>query len=157
MKLFVKYILIVICGLIAVDLVVRCIFMFTYSHVPKDAELRQRYKYELNEDSTDVLIIGASRAMFCYKPSIIQDSLKLRVYDAGLDGVGVIGQYLSVKNAIDKGPLKVVIYDLGALQMSRKWNQDKVSNYYTYYWKNDNVKEVVDDCSTHAKWLLFSS
>ena len=157
MKKLAKYILIVILGLIVVDLVVRCIFTFTYSHVPKDAELRQRYKYELNDDSTDVLIIGASRAMFCYKPSIIQDSLGMRVYDAGLDGVGVIGQYLSVKNALDNGALKVVIYDLGALQMSKRWNQDKISNYFPYYWVNDNVKEVVDDCKPHAKWLLSSA
>ena len=144
MKSLIKYIAYVFGGLLIFDLIIRFVFSFTYSHVPKDAELRQRYKYELNEDSAEILIIGASRAMFCYKPSIIRDSLGMSVYDAGLDGVGVIGQYLSVKNALQNGRLKVVIFDLGDFQMSYKWNQDKISAYYPFYWVDKNVKELVD-------------
>ena len=157
MKKFYIYIGIVVFGLIVIDLIARFVFDYTYSHVPPKAELRQRYKYELNEDPTEVLIIGASRAMFCYQPNIIRDTLKMPVYDAGLDGVGVIGQYLSVKNAIDKGGLKIIIYDLGALQLSYAWNQDKISAYYPYYWEDKNVKELVDDCNPKAKWLLRSA
>jgi hypothetical protein len=111
----------------------------------------------LNEDSAEILIIGGSRAMFCYKPSIIRDSLGMSVYDAGLDGAGVIGQYLSVKNALQNGRLKVVIFDLGDFQMSYKWNQDKISAYYPFYWVDKNVKELVDDCKPNAKWLLVSA
>ncbi len=157
MKRFFKYLGIVMVGVIIVDILIRLVFNYTYSHVPKDAELRQRYKYELNEDSTEVLIMGASRAMFCYQPSIIMDTLKMSVYDAGLDGVGVIGQYLSVLNAIDKGGLKIVVYDLGSLQLSYSWNQDKISAYYPYYWKDKNVKDVVDDCNPKARWMLMSA
>lgn len=157
MKSLIKYIAYVFGGLLILDLIIRFVFSFTYSHVPKDAELRQRYKYELNEDPAEILIIGASRAMFCYKPSIIRDSLGMSVYDAGLDGVGVIGQYLSVKNALQNGRLKVVIFDLGDFQMSYKWNQDKISAYYPFYWVDKNVKELVDDCKPNAKWLLVSA
>lgn len=157
MKKLIKYIVYVLAGLLVIDLLVRLVFSFTYSHVPEKAELRQRYKYELNEDSTEVLIIGASRAMFCYQPSVLRDSLGMTVYDAGLDGVGVIGQYLAVKNAIKNGGLKVVIYDLGDLQMTHGWNQDKISAYYPFYWVDDDVKEIVDDCDPKAKWMLLSA
>ncbi len=157
MKSLIKYITYVLGGLLIIDLIIRFVFSFTYSHVPKDAELMQRYKYELNEDSAEILIIGASRAMFCYQPSIISDTLQMSVYDAGLDGVGVIGQYLSVQNAINNGDLKIVVYDLGALQLTDKWNQDKISAYYPYYWEDKYVREVVDDCKPSAKWLLKSA
>lgn len=157
MRSLIKYIAYVFGGLLIIDLIIRFVFSFTYSHVPKNAELRQRYKYELNEDSAEILIIGGSRAMFCYKPGIIRDSLGMSVYDAGLDGVGVIGQYLSVKNALQNGGLKVIIFDLGDLQMSYKWNQGKISAYYPYYWKDKNVKALVDDCNPKAKWLLMSA
>lgn len=156
MKQFFRFLAFVVVGVVVVDIIVRLLFAFTFSHVPQDAELRQRYKYEFGADTTEVLIVGASRAMFCYQPSIIKDSLGMSVYDAGLDGVGVIGQYLAIKKAIDHGFLKVVLYDLGELQMSERWNQGKISNYFPYYWADDNVKEVVDDCKPNAKFLLLS-
>ena len=157
MKKFAIYILIVLLGVVLLDLAVRAIFTFTYSHVPENAELRQRYKYELNKDSAEVLIIGASRAMFCYKPSILHDSLGMTVYNDGLDGVGVIGQYLSVKNAIKRGGLKIVVCDLADLQLTNKWNQNRISAYYPYYWNDENVREVVDDGNPKAKWMLCSA
>lgn len=157
MRKFLLYLGVVICGIVVIDLIARLVFNYTYSHVPDKAELRQRYKYELNEDSAEVLITGASRAMFCYQPSIIRDTLGMTVYNSGLDGVGVIGQYLSVKNAIDNGGLKLVVYDLGSSQLSYSWNQDKISAYYPYYWKDKDVRELVDDCNPKAKWMLTSA
>ena len=158
MKKLLKYIGLVLLGVIVVDFVNRIIFDYTYSHVPKDAELRQRYKYQLNDKPVDLLVIGASRAMFNYVPSIMEDSLHLSVYNAGMDGEGVIGQYLSIKKALSNGKLKYVVYDLGDLQMTSKWNQDRISVYFPYYWKNKDVQEVVDNVMGKEKaYIMLSS
>lgn len=157
MKKFAIYILIVLLGVVLIDLVVRAIFTFTYSHVPENAELCQRYKYELHNEPVEVLIVGGSRAMFCYDSSIIEDTLQMSIYNAGLDGGGVISQYLSVKKQIDLGGLKLVVLDMDQLQLSFAWNQGKISNYFPYYWMDLDVKAVVDDCKPQAPIYLLSA
>lgn len=157
MKSFFKYIVYTLIGIIFIDITYRFVFEFTYSHVPDYAELRQRYKYELNDKPVDLIILGASRAMFNYVPSIMQNSLNVSVYNAGMDGDGVIGQYLNLKKAISNGHLKYVIYDIANLQLTKKWNQDKISVYFPYYWKNKDVQEVVDEFIGKSKARIMLS
>jgi len=157
MKKFVIYISMVLLGVVLIDLAVRAIFTFTYTHVPENAELRQRYKYELHNVPVEVLVVGGSRAMFCYDSSIIGDTLQMSIYNAGLDGGGVISQYLSVKKQKDLGGLKLVILDMDQLQLSSAWNQGKISNYYPYYWLDPDVKTVVDECQPQAHFFLRSA
>ncbi len=155
MKSFLKYLICVIIGIIILDLINRFVFDYTYSNVPQNAELRQRYKYALNDKPANLLIVGASRAIFNYVPSIIQDSLHLSVYNAGMDGEGVFGQFLSVKKGISNGKLKYIIYDLGDLQLTSKWNQDRISKFFPYYWKDKNIQDVVDECMGKKKAHLM--
>ena len=157
MKKFLTYLAIIFAGVICVDVVVRLLFSFVYSHVPQGAEIRQRYKYEYYDNEAEVLIVGASRAMFCYKPSIISDTLNMTTYNVGMDGAGVVGNYLSLKKAVGTGKVKVVVYDCGALQLSKRWNQGKISNYFPFYWMDSDVRKVVDDFAPQEKWKLYSS
>ena len=73
------------------------------------------------------------------------------------DLVGVIGQYITIRNFLERGNAKVVVYDLGSLQLSKEWNQDKISSYFPYYWTDNTVREVVDDCLPEARYLLLSA
>jgi len=157
MKKFLIYLSCVAFGVMIIDLTARLGYGYMFAHVPENAELRQRFKYEFVPSKTDILIVGASRAMFCYDPKIISDSTGMTAYDAGLDGVGVIGQYITIRNFFERGNAKVVVYDLGSLQLSKEWNQDKISSYFPYYWTDNTVREVVDDCLPEARYLLLSA
>ena len=157
MKKFLIYLSCVAFGVMIIDLAARFGYGYMFAHVPENAELRQRFKYEFVPPKTDILIVGASRAMFCYDPKIISDSTGMTTYDAGLDGVGVIGQYITIRNFLERGNAKVVVYDLGSLQLSKEWNQDKISSYFPYYWTDNTVREVVDDCLPEARYLLLSA
>ena len=157
MKKFLIYLSCVAFGVMIIDLAARLGYGYMFAHVPENAELRQRFKYEFVPPKTDILIVGASRAMFCYDPKIISDSTGMTAYDAGLDGVGVIGQYITIRNFLERGNAKVVVYDLGSLQLSKEWNQDKISSYFPYYWTDNTVREVVDDCLPEARYLLLSA
>lgn len=157
MKTFIKYITIVSVGVLCLDIAVRVLFYFVYTNVPQNANIRQHYKYEYYDSDAELLIIGASKAMFGYKPSIFSDSLNMRTFNAGMDGVGVVGNYLALKKAIEKGHIRVVIYDCGASQLTKEWNQDRISQFYPFYWLDTDVKEAVDDFIPNEKWKLYSA
>lgn len=159
MKTLLKYIIIVFIGFIFVDLITRFAYHFAYTHVPKNAEIIQRYKYIYNQKQADILITGASRGMFSYNAPLIEKITGMSIYNTGEDGAGVINQYLCLLNALKNGPIKYMIYDIGDLQLTNKWNQGRISRYYPHYWLDSNVKKVVDDCVglPKAEILLSSS
>ena len=68
--------------------------------------------YACKESNEDVIIMGSSRAMHHYVPSIIEDSLGMSCYNAGQDGNGIIMQYGRWKMISEKYTPKMVIYDV---------------------------------------------
>ena len=47
MKRFIKYILVVILGVVVVDLANRVLYTIAFTHVPQDSEVNVLYKYQL--------------------------------------------------------------------------------------------------------------
>ncbi len=68
--------------------------------------------YACKESNEDVIILGSSRAMHHYVPSIIEDSLEMSCYNAGQDGNGIIMQYGRWKMISERYAPKIVIYDV---------------------------------------------
>lgn len=68
--------------------------------------------YACKESNEDVIIMGSSRAMHHYVPSIIVDSLGMSCYNAGQDGNGIIMQYGRWKMISERYTPKMVIYDV---------------------------------------------
>ena len=88
----------------------------------------------------------------------MEKSLGVTVYNYGSDGRCTLYQYLCLINAIENGSLKVAILDLSSAQLSREWVDDRISDLYPYYWKNDTVKQMVDEVEKkNMSWLMLSA
>ena len=68
--------------------------------------------YACKESKEEVIIMGSSRAMHHYVPSIIEDSLGMSCYNAGQDGNGIIMQYGRWKMISERYTPRIVIYDV---------------------------------------------
>lgn len=66
-------------------------------------------KNTLNED---IVIMGSSRAQHHYIPEIISDSLNKSVYNAGMDGKGIILNYGLLLEVLKRHKPETIIYEL---------------------------------------------
>jgi hypothetical protein len=71
-----------------------------------------RINYINNKSKEDILIMGSSRAKHHYNPLILEDSLKMSVYNCGMDANGVLLAYTQLVNILDRYTPKVIIYDV---------------------------------------------
>lgn len=71
-----------------------------------------RQVYCFTRSDEDVLIIGASTASHHYVPSILADSLGMRCFNAGSDGIPVFYHYGLLSNYKGKRKPQIVVYDM---------------------------------------------
>ena len=68
--------------------------------------------YSLNKCNADILIFGNSRAQHHYDPRILQDSLHLSCYNAGMDGGhSLLMQYAQIKVITARYTPKIIILE----------------------------------------------
>lgn len=158
MKKFIRYIIICLVSVVTIDLVNRLFYSYAFNHVSPDSKVRNEHVYFYNDTQSDLLIIGASRAVHHYNPMLIEDSLKMTCFNAGYDGQGIVYNYLSLVKAYENGRIKTVIYDLSGSQLGEEWNTEKLSTMYPFYWKCDSLKSLVDEILPFYQrmWLVSS-
>lgn len=147
----------VIVLVILFDLANRVFCNYAIQHVPENTDMYYRCNYQLNTHQSDIIITGASRASHHYNPRIIEDSLQCTAYNAGYDGMNINFSYLSIKCAIDNGPVKIVILDLSSNQITDEYSYS-LQNHKPYYWENEDAKEYYDSVNPwYEKVLMCSS
>lgn len=143
-KLFI-YFVVVILGVVIIDVMFRLIFTPFFDNPPINTKAGATYKFVSCKEPADIIILGASRANHHYKSTQIEDSLGVKVFNYGWDGRCTLYQYLCLLKGIENGGLKTVILDLSEAQLSKEWVDERISDLYPYYWKNDTVKMIVDE------------
>lgn len=143
-KLFI-YIVVVIIGVAIIDVTFRLIFTPFFDNPPINTKVGATYKFVSCKEPADIIILGASRANHHYRSFQIEDSLGVKVFNYGWDGRCTLYQYLCLLKGIENGDLKTVILDLSEAQLSKEWVDDRISDLYPYYWKNDTIKMMVDE------------
>ncbi len=157
MKKFLLYLLFLILGVSVLDVVNRVFMNAAYAHLPDDSELKRNGRYVSSCDA-ELLVLGASRGVYDYNTVMMADSLNLTCQSIAMEGMSVISQYISVKNAVSGGNTRTIIYDLSQVQLSDDWVLNQMSRYYPYYWANEDVREFVDEQQgKKMKCLLLSS
>ena len=74
----------------------------------------------LEKQTSDVLILGSSRAMHHYNPEILSDSLKRSCYNAGYDGQSILYCKGVLDVVLERHKPKVVILDLTLSEFDQK-------------------------------------
>jgi hypothetical protein len=155
MKIFIKYLLILLVGIVVLDFANRALFSYVFSHLPAHSKIRSDFSYVLNEEQSDVLILGSSRASHHYNPQIFIDSLHKTCFNAGQDGQPIYNQYLNLLRAFELGNVDTVILDLCSAQLTDMWINERIKPLTPLYWKNDTARAIVDEISEYGSWTKF--
>lgn len=96
---------------------------------------------------SDIIIMGSSRANHHYVSSVLADSLGMSVYNAGVDGNGIVlasGLYAMMKSRYTP---QVVIYDVEPAFDINVYSEDGNNTRYIGglrpYYANNNVREII--------------
>lgn len=81
-------------------------------HKSSKGGLTQKDEYIKNKMDADIVIMGSSRASHHYVSNLMADSLKCSVYNAGMDGKGIIMNYGVLLEITRRYTPKTIIYEL---------------------------------------------
>lgn len=139
------------------DLMVRLFSEFCISRIPEDSNMYGSCVFQLNEYQSDLLILGASKAMHHYDVKMLEDSLQCTVYNMGSDGQNIHYQYMCLLKALDNGPVNTVIVDISYNQISKDWEKPLYNYHKWFYWKNQYAKEYLDKVNGWWEPLFMAS
>lgn len=110
MKKFIAKVIIFAITIVAIDFIIgkTCTMLIRHA-VGGDTK---RMTMIVDELKDDIIIFGSSRACRHYDPLILQDSISMTCYNAGLDGNGIIYNYGQYRLMKARYTPKVIIYDI---------------------------------------------
>jgi len=108
------------------------------------------YTEELNtilKEEHDVIIMGSSKAKRHYNTELIADSLCSSVYNAGLDGNGIIYMYGLFNLLPDNKLPKIIIYDVEKYFDFYEYDSDAGNTRYLnhlkrFYWDSKSIRDI---------------
>lgn len=135
-----KFIFTIVASLFVIVLI-DIVFGFTCRNLSSHAKGGDTYSinYIANEANEDVIILGSSRAIHHYIPSILSDTLSLSAFNAGRDGNGIIAMYGRMLMLTSRYIPKVVIYEVTS---SFDIEDNDNHKYLDVLKRNYNVKGV---------------
>ena len=96
------------------------------------------YKGEIN---ANIAIYGSSRAWVHINPTILEDSLKTKAYNFGMDGQNFWLQYLRNKEYLKYNkPPKVIILSVDVFSLAKSKNLYQKNQFLPYMLWNNNIK-----------------
>ena len=123
------------------------IFNFTVEKV-MDGKYNTKI-YETSGANSKIAVIGASRALHHYIPSIFEDSLNISTYNYGIDGRNIFVHYAILESLINNSKEKpeIVILDICSTDIydMPRWNTERINILYPYYHSNPHIKSIIDD------------
>lgn len=114
----------------------------------------------VNKDKHDILILGSSRAHHHYDVPFMSDILGLDVYNAGLDGNGVVLADGILEMVLARYTPKVILFDVEPSFDIIVYGNDNnhvryISNLKPYY-KREGVSEIIKEVSME-EWYKVQS
>lgn len=155
MKRYITYIIIFFCAVFVVDRTVGFACDYLYSHA-KGGDTKHTYDV-FNNVTADIIILGSSRALHHYVPSIIEDSIGLTCYNCACDNQGIINMYGRYKMiAKRKKPKYVICEILPSLDIYKDVDDIKYLNSFKPFRNNPELAEIIKDYSP-LEYLKTSS
>lgn len=114
--------------------------------------------YIIREMNSDVLIIGSSRGIHHYDPTIIEDSLGLSCFNCSRDGNGIIMHYAYYKAYSSRYVPKIIIYDITPnFDLIEEDDNDKYLEWSRPYYDIEGVDSVFWDVDKTERIKMLSS
>lgn len=90
----------------------------------------EKNKYICDRTSEDILIMGSSRAVHHYDPTIIEDSLGLSCYNCGYDGCGSITAYGLLSILTERYSPRAILYEITPEFDYLQYDKDNIKYLY---------------------------
>lgn len=146
MKRYITYIIIFFCAVFVIDHTVGFACDYLYSHA-KGGDSKHTYDV-FNNVTADVIILGSSRALHHYVPSIIEDSTGLSCYNCACDNQGIINMYGRYKMVSKREKPKYVICEIfPSLDIYKDVDNIKYLNSFKPFRDNPELAEIIKDYS----------
>ena len=155
MKKFTLKICIFFICIIFIDFLFGGVCSYLNSHA-KGGDTKSHY-YISNQSTEDVIILGSSRAIHHYIPSILSDSLNLSVYNGGVDGNGIIFLYGRLKIITDRYTPKIVIYDANIDFDIKDNDNTKYLNWLKRFYDKPGIDSLFSTISHAEKYKMQSN
>lgn len=108
-------------------------------------------------ETPELVIMGSSRAAHHYDPNILQDSLQLQSYNAGLDGQGTVVAYGFLNGLSKRKYPQVIICEITPTFDLFLGNSPVSTNDFYPYLSNDSIRTVILDFDHQEKVKLMSN
>ena len=154
MKRFILHLTFYFISVILLDICIGGILKYLRINARSGTTLKMEYMLKQMDDS--VIFLGSSRCLHNYDPSIFNKELKLRSYNCGIEGTGIIMFYPMIKKILNRYHPKFIIYDVydNFDILSVDDNNKYLSQLKPYYFELNDAFDIVD---TSEKLKLLSS
>lgn len=116
----------------------------------------QKVYYLANETKDDIILIGNSRSNNNYVSSILRDTLGKSVYNAGINGSGIVSHYLALNVILKHHRPKLVVLEINEASFYKSWlYYPKISLYTPFIGENKEVDSVFNSINELWKYKLF--
>lgn len=94
----------------------------------------------------DVLIIGTSKALRNYIPSIIMEDVNLTCYNLGQDGSNLINAYAMLNHILRTYTPKAIIFDIVGQEFDKDMvNPSRFENMLPFIAQNENAIDLIEE------------
>lgn len=103
-----------------------------------------KLNYMIDGVDCDVLIVGSSRAFRHYDAKMMSDSLGLKVYNAGLDGVNSTFIMPVLESMLRFHRPKMIVYEVLPTEFTSSWANKHVGMLKPMYGHTDEISQMLD-------------
>ena len=117
-----------------------------------------RITYAITKAKEELIIFGSSRANHNYVPGILEDSMGLSAYNAGIDGQGIPYHYSVFKSIRQRSIPKMIILDINADEFEKSgFGYDRLYVLLPYYYSHKEIQPIVNLRSKYEPIKSLSS
>ena len=124
---------------------------------PQAIALKEAYCIE--GVKSDIVIIGSSSASHHYISKMLQDSLKMSVYNCAQDGSFFLSQNILINMMLERYSPKVILWEIGETALSNATNGNldyqSIDAFYPYY-DNVYVRKIVQSKDKYQTIRMLS-
>ena len=93
--------------------------------------------------SSDIVVVGSSRASHHYDVNRMADSLGCSVYNVGLDGCFFLDNCCMMHAILERYSPKMILLEISCDALYQE-SKNYLEGLYAYYWQDPYVKEIVN-------------
>jgi hypothetical protein len=127
-----------------------------YFYFKETSGFHFRTSYAMESATDEILIFGSSRANHHYVPEVLQDSLKMSLYNTGRDGNGILFQMALLQSVLKRYVPKLIILDFFEDIGKNRKDYDRLAALLPYYRTHEEVRKTIGLRSSFEKIKLFS-